>query len=44
MAVSSRSSSLVSYSLTIDPAFSDSGADVRMVGRSISVGTTTSIP
>ena len=44
MATASRNSSLVSNSLTTDPAFSDSGAAVRMVGRPISVGTAASIP
>ena len=44
MAAASRSLSLVSNSLTTDPAFSDSGVAVRMVGRPISVGTTASTP
>ena len=44
MAAASRSSPLVSNSLTTDPVFSDSGAAVRMVGRPNSVGTTASIP
>ena len=44
MVAASRSSSLVSNSLTTDHVFSDSGAAVRMVGRSISVGTAASIP
>ena len=44
MAAASHSSSLVSNSLTTDPAVSDSIAAVRMVGRPISVGTIASIP
>ena len=44
IAAASRYSSLMSNSLAIDSAFSNSGIVVRMVGRPISVGITTSIP
>ena len=44
IAAASCYSSLMSNSLVIDSAFSDSGVAVRMVGRPISVGITASIP